>query len=583
MRFFAVAVAVAMLALPTAAVAGPSIAGNFQGWNPADPNYELTVNANGVYVFTMATVDTIPLHEYKAVDGDAWGADFPGNNQSFDYTDGDTVTFYVNLGDTVGVKNGDEFVFHSFNPPIVCGDFMSELGGSDWDQTDESTTVMTDPDGDDVWAFESVIPAGSYNFKIVLNNNWDQNTSSAGDIPFASDGVNSVLFTYDMSNNTTTVYTDAPPTVISARLMDHQDFETIQDTTQTFFSKDVEETTAETVGNYTILVDGGPSTKTIVSAKRDDADNKIVYLGLAAGQRLDEGHDYKVVVTGVTDTDGRPVDPNNNDACFYVHEVLFKLNMHKYVDDNGVPTTVHIQGDQYPLTWDACGGRQAYDDGTTFSDETAADTTYTTTHRFSLQHDCEEDPVDDLVKYKYLVDCTTWEGVYDFGHYVTVTDSFPSQTMDVWWEDKAPQDYISCDVGVLFQVTRLPDTFNDETDTLTVRGTVAPLNWGPGTEMNDDGLNGDKVADDDIYSVEVVFPTDAYRYLEYKYAINGAYECDTYPNRTLTLDDENGCMPARVGPMEILDLWNWCDPVAVIEEGPTTERKTWGVIKSLYR
>ena len=37
MKLFAATVALAMLIVPAAALAGPSIVGNFQGWNPADP------------------------------------------------------------------------------------------------------------------------------------------------------------------------------------------------------------------------------------------------------------------------------------------------------------------------------------------------------------------------------------------------------------------------------------------------------------------------------------------------------------------------------------------------------------------
>ena len=40
MRFI-VATAVAAMVLVSAAMAGPSIVGNFQAWNPADPAYDL--------------------------------------------------------------------------------------------------------------------------------------------------------------------------------------------------------------------------------------------------------------------------------------------------------------------------------------------------------------------------------------------------------------------------------------------------------------------------------------------------------------------------------------------------------------
>jgi len=292
-----------------------------------------------------------------------------------------------------------------------------------------------------------------------------------------------------------------------------------------------------------------------------------------------------VNVSGVlADDDSQPVDPSNNDACFYVQEVVFELNMDLYVQDNGTPTSVHIQGDTYPLTWDQCGGCEAVDDGTG-DDAAAGDTTYTVAQYFSIQHDCSAAADTATVKYKYVVDCTTWEGDYEFGHYVQLDPAVVGQTMNVWWNDVSPVDNIQCDVGVRFQVHNPPACDQG----LYVRGSESPLDWSVGVEMVDDGTGGDLQSGDGIYSALVTFPTDTYKYLEYKYfcatsdSTGGYYECDTYPNRSLTLDDVNGCMPGayREGPMEIVDLWDWCDPVTTAPETRQVET-SWGRIKSLY-
>ena len=565
MKLIVATMVVALLLVPAVALALPSIVGNFQGWDPADPASELTLNSNGVYVLTIAAGDS--LHLYKAVDGDAWGQDFPGSNQSFTPATPENVTFHVNLGAVPGVKEGDEYVFHSLNPPIVCGTLQSALGGSDWDQTDTSTTVMSDGDGDDVWVFSSIIPAGSYEFKIVLNNNWDQNTSPAN-IPFGSDGVNPVTFKYHMATNTTEVITAAAPTVISAPI----DFDgTEADLLSVQFSKDVEQISAETEANYAIT--GGPSGPyTVTTATLDGADASLVHLDLATA--LTEGYDYTVTVTGVTDLDGIPIDPAANTACFYLHMVDFEINMHLYIEANGVPTSVHIQGDTHPLTWDQCGGAETLDGD--------ADSTYVVTEYFTMHYTCGASAESTQVKYKYIVDCATWEGDYDFGHYVTLDPNAASQTANVWWEDLAPGDNITCDVGVLFQVHNSPGCAGG----LFVRGTEAPLDWTTGVELLDDGTGGDVTPGDGVFSAEVVFPIGTYRFLQYKYFCaesdtSGTYECETLPDRTLTLDDVNGCVTVREGPMEIEDLWNWCEPVTGI--GQNIEQKTWGEIKSMYK
>jgi hypothetical protein len=95
----------------------------------------------------------------------------------------------------------------------------------------------------------------------------------------------------------------------------------------------------------------------------------------------------------------------------------------------------------------------------------------------------------------------------------------------------------------------------------------------------DNGTNGDLHAGDGIYSALVTFPTGTYRYIQYKYGCDAAFECDTYPNRTLTLDDVNNCVMAR-GPMQFVDLWDWCAPTATVHEARIT---SWGQIKSMYR
>ncbi|MFH1865884.1 MAG: Ig-like domain-containing protein, partial [Candidatus Eisenbacteria bacterium] len=365
MKLFAVTMALAMLLVPAAALALPSIVGNFQGWNPADPSHELTLNGNGVYVLTISAGDSV--HLYKAVDGDAWGQDFPGANQTFTPATPQNVTFFVNLGAVPGTKQGDEFVFHSLNPPIVAGNMQSELGGSDWDQTDTSTTAMSDGDLDDVWEFSSVIPIGSYECKIVLNNNWDQSTGN--NVPFGSDGVNPVTFKYYMATNVTEVISAAAPTVISAPI----DYDgTSAGLLSVQFSKDVEQTSAETEANYAIT--GGPSGPYSVStATLDGSDASLVHLDLTTA--LTEGYDYTVTVTGVTDLASTPIDPTANTACFYLHRVDLEINMHLYIDANGVPTSLHVQGDTHPLTWDLCGGAETLDGD--------ADSTYVVTEYFT--------------------------------------------------------------------------------------------------------------------------------------------------------------------------------------------------------
>ena len=195
---------VLMALVPAMALAGPSIVGDMNGWNPGDPAYDTALNGNGVHVLTKTLL--AGYYEYKAVETDAWdGNDFPGNQNFTLAADGD-ITWFVNFGANVGVKEGDEFLFDSQKPPTVAGDFQMAVGNpSDWDPA-SSVTEMSDPDLDDVWEYSVIIPAGSYQGKVTLNKNWDQDTQmGGGNVSFTSDGVATTTFTYDMSNNTTSI------------------------------------------------------------------------------------------------------------------------------------------------------------------------------------------------------------------------------------------------------------------------------------------------------------------------------------------------------------------------------------------
>ncbi len=170
------------------------IAGSFNGWTADDPDYLLTTGTTGLLELTknLAAGD----NEYKVVDNGDW---FPADNQHIILTGAEDVTWKYNTNANL--------VSHTL--PVVAGDFLSTMGGNDWDPT-ELIGEMEDLDGDDIYTLELTIPvAGNYECKVTLNNNWNQSTG--GNTPFVTDGVNPTIFTYDFPNNTTTVSGPPPP------------------------------------------------------------------------------------------------------------------------------------------------------------------------------------------------------------------------------------------------------------------------------------------------------------------------------------------------------------------------------------
>ena len=171
------------------------IAGSFNSWNPSDPDYHMSLNANGLFELTK----NLPAgtNEYKVVEDGNW---YPDNNQQIILTTATDTTWKYNYTANL--------VTHTL--PVVAGDFLSAMGGNDWDPT-ELMGEMEDPDGDDIYTLTLTIPvAGNYECKVALNRNWDQSTG--GNTPFISDGINPTTFTYDFPNNLTTV--SGPPPVM---------------------------------------------------------------------------------------------------------------------------------------------------------------------------------------------------------------------------------------------------------------------------------------------------------------------------------------------------------------------------------
>ena len=183
----------------------PHLVGTFNGWNPANHDYDLILQNNGLWEKTVNL--NVGTTEYKVLESNAWnGHDYPNNNQIISLSEPAEVTFYVNCGVIVGYESGDKFVFHSTNPPVVCGDFLSEIGGTDWNVQTILTQMNDDGIGadetanDGIYSFQTEIPQGYYEYKIVLNNNWDQNTTySNNPLNLISDS--NVTFFYNMVEN----------------------------------------------------------------------------------------------------------------------------------------------------------------------------------------------------------------------------------------------------------------------------------------------------------------------------------------------------------------------------------------------
>jgi len=178
----------------------PHLVGNFNNWDPANHDYDFTLNDNGIWELSL-NLDP-GTYNYKVLESDEWNDnDWPGVDQEITIEQQEDVTLFANCGFYTGVRNWDEFVTHS--NPIIVGNFLDTLEmGNNWDPI--NTMGQMSDSGDGVFTWEVLIPEGNWDYKVVLNQNWDQDTyGNGGNFPVSSDGVSPIIFNYDFKQNST--------------------------------------------------------------------------------------------------------------------------------------------------------------------------------------------------------------------------------------------------------------------------------------------------------------------------------------------------------------------------------------------
>ncbi|MDP8322910.1 MAG: dockerin type I domain-containing protein, partial [Candidatus Stygibacter australis] len=183
----------------------PHLVGTMNDWTPSNHDYDLQCNNNMLWSVNMLLA--AGTYEYKVTESNAWdGGDWPSDNQVFTLAETDEVTIWVNCGLMPGSNDWDGYVCQSVNPPIVCGNFLSEMGGTDWDETTDLTVMNDNGENGDDYAGDGIfsraldLEAGDWELKIVLNNNWQQNTSD-GNLQLSLTEAQTLVFTYNFVDN----------------------------------------------------------------------------------------------------------------------------------------------------------------------------------------------------------------------------------------------------------------------------------------------------------------------------------------------------------------------------------------------
>ncbi len=183
-------------------------------WDPACSGSALTYQGYGVWrgEFTVQT-DTPTTWEYKIALNGTWDESYKGNhnngwNTLLPLTTTQTVRFYFDYKTKAVMDNVVDKI------PVAAGTFQNELGCADDWQPGCVNTLLTDPDGDGVYEFRSKdIPAGSYEFKVALNESWAENYPSAN-VPFVvPNNGDTVIITWNADTKAVKVKVETPKVV----------------------------------------------------------------------------------------------------------------------------------------------------------------------------------------------------------------------------------------------------------------------------------------------------------------------------------------------------------------------------------
>jgi len=267
------------------------------------------------------------------------------------------------------------------------------------------------------------------------------------------------------------------------------------------------------------------------------------------------GLDYTVTVSAaVQDLAGNGMDPAHDEATFTGFGVAQATFI---VDDTGDMN--YADGFKFKGSWDTnqyhaydpgWGLGQLYDmyDDGTNGDATAGDHIWTAIL----------DLVPDNGANSWQWGVTKLNGDWIDGNWpFSVTDTTDFELT------YTPPALTEQDVAVIFSVDMSAETV---VSPLIICGDTAPLtwNWSPDNPdtLNDEGLNGDDAAGDDVWSITITFPSGTRKRVEYKYGNGGQdNELEYGVNRVFFIDDDNHSVAnPQVLPTDTFDVLTEVEP-----------------------
>jgi hypothetical protein len=293
-----------------------------------------------------------------------------------------------------------------------------------------------------------------------------------------------------------------------------------------FFNEPVKPSTVVT-GNFNL------NGAVIIDVWPDLDDPSIVHIETDA-PLPPSGDLYILDVTGVEDMAGNVITENGVDdtTCFGLKEITFRGRMGQLLAGTSEvpPYSFAVEGSKAPLTFGPiCDTGNMVDMGEDVWE-------YTTVMLY--QGDCAGGTASETFEWKLTFQCNTYEPLASNRFHTLDLANGPTDVIDVWWNDEDPTQFTQHDIDVEFFVDMSQSAYVAE-DTVSINGNVLPLTYDVPSLLNlvDDGTGNDAVAGDLVFSTLITFPAGSRKDVEYKFLLNGAYECEGQANRYVFLND----------------------------------------------
>ncbi|MCF7911265.1 MAG: lamin tail domain-containing protein [Candidatus Cloacimonetes bacterium] len=472
----------------TVAPEGVHIAGSFQGWDPAATEM-IDDNSDMVYEVTL-TLLSGAYHEFKYVNGNAWGSD-ETNNRNITVPEADSVLTTVLFNDWFPVIDGvffSEYIEGSSNNKA-----LEIYNGTDETVSLDNFRIAQSVNGGG-WAYWHIFPVGAV---LDAGDVWVMLNSSTDPTLFDPANADEVL---------------DYPSVVHHNGDDARGLE---------YSLDGENwALIDVIGDPNNDPGDGWDVAGVATATKDHTLVRKGFVTVGNTDWLD--------AAGTSAEDGEwEVYPVNTFDYLGYHgeapelEVVFNVNMnYQIMLQNFDPTInfVDIGGNFNDWGANALVGEDLDEDGI-----------YTMTTMLPLGYGCE---------FKFRIDGNWDLAEFPGGDNRTYTVIDGENVLDLWFNDEEIPEFTSQDVVVTFTLDMEYVDPALYAGGISIQGSVAPLGWDTGVNL----LTPMREA----YTIDILFPAGSLFDVEFKFAMmaDGATDWvwEDIANRMFTIDDANAAM-----------------------------------------